>query len=58
MNIRLNRMIINTFLCVTQLGFCCVYFVFVAENLREVGYTKSGQYQIWTYDKLILIIFY
>lgn len=30
------RQLINIFLCITQLGFCCVYFVFVAVNLQEV----------------------
>jgi len=28
---------INTFLVMTQLGFCCVYFLFVATNLQEVN---------------------
>ncbi|XP_031624543.1 proton-coupled amino acid transporter-like protein pathetic isoform X2 [Contarinia nasturtii] len=32
----LARQTINVFLCITQLGFCCVYFVFVAVNLQEV----------------------
>lgn len=32
----LVRNLINMFLVITQLGFCCVYFVFVAANLREV----------------------
>lgn len=27
---------ITTFLCVTQIGFCCVYFLFVALNVQEV----------------------
>lgn len=27
---------INVFLIVTQLGFCCVYIVFVAQNFRQV----------------------
>jgi solute carrier family 36 (proton-coupled amino acid transporter) len=33
---RSARSIINVFLVITQLGFCCVYFVFVAVNLQEV----------------------
>ncbi|XP_058061139.1 proton-coupled amino acid transporter-like protein CG1139 isoform X1 [Anopheles bellator] len=33
---KLAKNLINTFLVITQLGFCCVYFVFVAANLREV----------------------
>lgn len=32
----LARQLINVFLCITQLGFCCVYFVFVAVNLHKV----------------------
>ncbi|XP_044748431.1 proton-coupled amino acid transporter-like protein pathetic isoform X2 [Coccinella septempunctata] len=30
------RTMTNIFLCITQIGFCCVYFVFVAANLQEV----------------------
>ncbi|XP_063222734.1 proton-coupled amino acid transporter-like protein pathetic isoform X2 [Bacillus rossius redtenbacheri] len=31
-----SKVMVNVFLCITQLGFCCVYFVFVAANISEV----------------------
>nr|CAI5833893.1 unnamed protein product [Callosobruchus analis] len=30
------RTVVNIFLCITQMGFCCVYFVFVAANVHDV----------------------
>ncbi|KAK0177380.1 hypothetical protein PV328_001441 [Microctonus aethiopoides] len=32
----LMRKIVNLFLCVTQFGFCCVYFVFISTNMVQV----------------------
>ncbi|KAH8298198.1 hypothetical protein KR018_010617, partial [Drosophila ironensis] len=33
---QLARRIVTTFLFITQIGFCCVYFLFVALNLKNV----------------------
>ncbi|XP_030758144.1 proton-coupled amino acid transporter 2 [Sitophilus oryzae] len=30
------RRTVNVFLCVTQLGFCCVYFVFISDNIKQL----------------------
>ena len=31
------RLIVDIFLCLTQFGFCGVYFVFIAKNLEQVS---------------------
>lgn len=49
------KRVINIFLCITQLGFCCVYFLFVALNLQEVITRYYGKYDIRLYLLMILV---
>ncbi|XP_011676647.1 proton-coupled amino acid transporter 1 isoform X1 [Strongylocentrotus purpuratus] len=32
----IGRIVVNVFLVITQFGFCCVYFLFIADNIHAV----------------------
>lgn len=51
----LSRTFVNVFLCITQLGFCCVYFVFVAANLQEFFKYYDINHERTTYLFLLLV---
>ncbi|KAI8119350.1 Proton-coupled amino acid transporter 4 [Lucilia cuprina] len=49
------RKIITTFLFITQIGFCCVYFLFVALNVKEVVDHYFIKLDVHVYLMLMLI---
>lgn len=48
------RTAVNVFLVITQLGFCCVYFVFVAKNLQQV--TEQYTSDVPSYVFLLVLL--
>ena len=32
-----SRLVVYMFLTITQIGFCCIYVLFVGKNLEQVG---------------------
>ncbi|GFG39620.1 hypothetical protein Cfor_02894 [Coptotermes formosanus] len=48
------RLWINIFLCVTQMGFCCVYFVFISDNLKKELPAPSSREYIAPWTRLPL----
>ena len=53
-NLKFCRILINIFLCLTQFGFCCVYFVFVSQNLQLVVDHHFGPRDYHFYMAIVL----
>ncbi|XP_068974164.1 proton-coupled amino acid transporter-like protein CG1139 isoform X2 [Bombus flavifrons] len=49
------RQMVNVFLCITQLGFCCVYFVFIAKNMKQVLDVYGIEMDVHQHMAVILI---
>lgn len=48
------RNLITIFLCLTQFGFCCVYFVFVSQNIKLVCDHHIGPHDYHLYMGIVL----
>ncbi|OXA56591.1 proton-coupled amino acid transporter-like protein CG1139 isoform X2 [Folsomia candida] len=50
------RFVIDAFLCLTQIGFCCVYYVFVATNVQQLVKEQFGyEASVKTYLAILLL---
>ncbi|XP_069566177.1 proton-coupled amino acid transporter 1 [Brachyistius frenatus] len=66
-----GRRTVNLFLIITQLGFCCVYFVFLSDNVKQVveaanattlschvNFTNQTQVLVPSFDSRVYMLFF
>ncbi|XP_022244683.1 proton-coupled amino acid transporter 1-like isoform X2 [Limulus polyphemus] len=53
---RIARKTVNVFLLLTQFGFCCVYYLFVATNIQKVVCDWADRDPIGIYGYLVIIL--
>ena len=49
------RRLVEVFLCITQLGFCCVYFVFISQSMEQIFNHWYGEMDYHLYMLIILV---
>ena len=49
------RRVVEVFLCITQLGFCCVYFVFISQSMEQIFNHWYGEMDYHLYMLIILV---
>jgi proton-coupled amino acid transporter len=54
---KFSRVLVNIFLCITQFGFCTVYILFVADNMKQViEHYSSIECKVQVYAVFVMLL--